>query len=80
MTVFRAFFVAIRGGSQRFRGGVRGRRFRLFSVRFEGLFPMAREDLAEASGDHIFIVSGVFFHAILYGWQGFRGSLRGRRF
>ena len=33
---------------------------------------MAREDLAEASADHIFIVFGVFFAAIPHGWQGFR--------
>ena len=32
---------------------------------------MAREDLAEASADHIFIVFGVCFDAIPHGWQGF---------
>ena len=74
------FFDAIPNGWQGFRGGVRGRRFWLFSVRFEGLFLMAREDLAEASADHIFIVFGVFFDAIPDGWQGFRGHVRGRLF
>ena len=41
---------------------------------------MAREDLAEASADHIFIVFGVFFDAIPDGWQGFTGDVRGRLF
>ena len=74
------FLDAIPHGWQGFRGGVRGRRFLLFSVCFVGLFPMAREDLAEASADHIFIVFGVFFDAIPHGWQGFRGGVRGRLF
>ena len=74
------FFDAIPHGWQGFRGGVRGRRFLLFSVRFVGLFPMAREDLAEASADHILVVFGVFFDAIPYGWKGFRGDVHGRLF
>ena len=36
---------------------------------------MAREDLAEGFGGHIFIVFGFFFHAIPNGWQGFRGGV-----
>ena len=77
---FGVFFDAIPHGWQGFRGGVRGRLFRLFLVRFARLFPMAREDLAEASRGRIFVVFDVFFDAIPNGWQGFRGGVRGRLF